>query len=256
MFDKFFKRRTKKVKPMESDNLLEDHQNFIFKLLILGYFEKNGIDGEGNKTLGSNSQNEEEKKWIEQTIEASGFDNNIEDVIISEWEEKRKRNNSLKPKEFINIFLSEFHNLKVEAFAPDFVKERNIQLLEAYHHIIKVIEKIQSWIDDESITKRIESDFRNKAGVKSTMFQCTTPFCIISLGCDKIGNYSLVYSLDYRIQEMISENFASTLLRRIHDFTSGDIEPFVKIGSLNTDCNAIFLELMEYATSEPYHNII
>jgi hypothetical protein len=128
------------------------------------------------------------------------------------------------------------HNLKHEASAPYFIKERNNRIKEAYQFTLVTIDRIQGFLDDEYLRGRIESDMTKKEGVKSTILQCSTPFCIISLGCDEMGRYNLVYSLDYRIQEMIGNEMASGLIRRIYQFTPGDMEPFVLIGSLYHDC--------------------
>jgi len=138
---------------------------------------------------------------------------------------------------------------------PEFVIERNKKLLGAYSSIIVIITKIQGWLDDERLRTRIESDLQKTPGIKNTMYQCTTPFCVVSLGCDQMGRYNIAYSLDYRIQEMISGPFASTLLRRIYEFTPGELDPFVKIGSLCTDCVQIFNHILEQAKRQPNHEI-
>ena len=255
MFDRLFNRNKTGNKPSEVGNIQTDPRKLAFEMLILTYLEKHGIDGDGNKSLIVKAQNEEDEKWIKHTLEVSGFVDNIEEIIIAEWEEKRKFNNSIKPREFVNTFVSEFHNLKIENVAPEFVKERNKKLFQAYRYVINTIERIQGWIDDERLRTRIESDFRKKPGIQSTMFQCTTPFCIVSLGCDQMGRYNLVYSVDYRFQEMISETFASTFIRRIYEFTPGEMEPFVRIGSLCNDCIDTFNKLIEEAKFEPYHKI-
>jgi hypothetical protein len=255
MFDRLFNRNKTGNKPSEVGNIPTDPRKLAFEMLILTYLEKHGIDGDGNKSLVVKTQNEEDEKWIKQTLEVSGFVDNIEEIIIADWEEKRKLNSSIKPKEFVNTFVSEFHNLKIENVAPEFVKERNKKLFEAYRYVINTIERIQGWFDDERLRTRIESDFRKKPGIQSTMFQFTTPFCIVSLGCDQMGRYNLVYSVDYRFQEMISETFASTFIRRIYEFTPGEMEPFVRIGSLCNDCIDTFNKLIEEANFEPYHKI-
>ena len=121
---------------------------------------------------------------------------------------------------------------------------------------MKSIDQIQAWFNDDELRKRIESDFRKKPYVFSTIFQAVTPFCIISLGCDQVGRYSIVYSLDYRFQEILSEDFANKLIRNIYKFTSGEIEASVKIGSLNNDCINTFKQLIEDVNTEPYHKII
>jgi hypothetical protein len=145
------------------------------------------------------------------------------------------------------------HNLEHESSAPDFVKERNIRFRQAFKSLVLTIDRIQGFLDDEYLRGRIESDMTKKSGVKSTIVQCTTPFCIISLGCDNMGRYNLVYSVDYRIQNMIGEEMASTLIRRIYQFTSGEMEVFVRIGSLYSDCAESFNQIVQELQTESFH---
>lgn len=146
------------------------------------------------------------------------------------------------------------HNLQYETSAPDFVKERNNKFAKAYKNLVITIDRIQGFLEDEYLRGRIESDMTKKNGTISTIFQCTTPFCIISLGCDKMGRYNLVYSVDHRIQEMLGEDMASVLIRRVYDFTPGEMEVFVRIGSLYHDCVGTFNQLFEEMKSETFHS--
>ena len=195
MFDRLFNRNKQSDKTNTEESIPLEPRKLAFEMLIFTYLEKNGIDGEGNKSLAVKELKEEDVKWIEQTLEVAGFVGNIEEVIITEWEEEKKLNNSIKPKEFSKVFMSEFHNLKIETVAPEYVKERNKKLFEAYRSTINTIERIQGWLDDERLRTRIESDFRKKPDTQFTMFQCTTPFSLVSLGCDQMGRYNIVYSV-------------------------------------------------------------
>ena len=253
MFDKLFKKDKKTNMSISEETVPEDSRKVAFELLIFTYLEKHGIDQEGNKSSTLKQNNNEE--LAKQTREFLGFVDNIEEVIISDWIEKRKSNNSLTPKEFVNIFILEFHNIKIENVAPNFVKERNIKLQEAYRQIVHTIERLQGYLENEELRTIIESDFRQKAATQLTMFQCTTLFCIVSLGCDQLGRYNIVYSVDYRFQNMISQDFANTFIRRIYEFTSGEMEPFVRIGSLCADCIEDFKKIIVESKSEPYHTI-
>lgn len=255
MFDRLFNRKKAENKPSEVGDTPTDTRKLTLEMLIHTYFENYGIDLDGNKSLNVKAINEEDEKLIGQALEVTGFIKNIEEIIISDWEKMKLKNISLKRKEFVSIFIAEFHNSKIEAVAPEFVKERNKRLFSAYQSIINTIERMQGWFDDERLRIRIESDFRKKLGIQATMLQCTTPFCKVSLGCDQMGRYNLVYSVDYRFQEMISEEFASRLIRRIYEFTPGEMEPFVKIGSLYTDCVETFNRLLEESKVEPFHII-
>ncbi|MEY4603527.1 MAG: hypothetical protein RIT43_819 [Bacteroidota bacterium] len=145
------------------------------------------------------------------------------------------------------------HNLQYESSTPDFVKVRNNRFREAYKNLVITIDRIQGFLPDEYLRGRIESDMYQKKGIKSTILQCTTPFCIISLGCDDMGRLNLVYSVDYRIKEMIGDDMATTLIRRIYDFTPGEMEVFVRIGSLCHDCVETFNQLIEEMKVESFH---
>lgn len=147
-------------------------------------------------------------------------------------------------------------NYLKEKEAPDFIKKRNKKFLQAYSYVLMTIGKIQAFLEDENLRLRIESDFRDNPNTEATMFQCTTMFCIVSLGCDNMGRYNIVYSTDYRIKEMISVQMASGLVRRINEFTPEDMEPFTLIGSLCEDCVEIFQNIIKQMEAEPYHKLI
>ena len=146
------------------------------------------------------------------------------------------------------------HNLQFESSAPDFVKERNHNLANAYKNLLRTVDRIQGFLEDEYLRGRIESDMTKKNGIKSTVFQCTTPFCILSLGCDDMGRYNLVYSVDHRVQKMLGEDMASTLIRRIYEFTPGEMSVFVRIGSLYHDCVETFNQMLEDMQTESFHS--
>lgn len=256
MVDKSFNKKDgEEETPTSKETLIPEHKMLAFKIVIMSYLEKNGIDSTGNKSYPGIPQSEYDIEFLDSALDVLGFDENIEGIIMQEWNKKRITDDAITPQKFVELFISEFHNLKFESLAPEYVRERNKKFIEAYGYIIKTIERIQGWFDVE-IRTRVESDFRQKPFVQSTMYQCTTPFCIISLGCDQMGRYNIVYSVDYRFQEMISQNFASTLIRRVYQFTSGEMEPFVSIGSLYDDCIGVFKQIMDEAEVESYHEII
>jgi hypothetical protein len=94
-----------------------------------------------------------------------------------------------------------------------------------------------------------------KEGCLATILQCSTPWCLLSLGCDTTGHFSIIYSLDARIESMIGRQFTETLLRRIHDFTPGMLKSKVFLGKLNEDCIGIFEQLKKDAELENFHKI-
>ena len=136
------------------------------------------------------------------------------------------------------------------------IKSRNSKILNAYQNIILTIDRIQGWLENEELRTRVESDFTVEQSPQHTYYQCTTAFCVVSLGCDELGRYNIVYSVDYRIKEMISDIFASTLIRRIYEFTPGEMEPFVKIGTLYLDCVKVMAAVFEETKTRPCHKII
>ena len=146
------------------------------------------------------------------------------------------------------------HHLQLESSAPDFIKERNHKFAKAYKSLVTTVDRIQGLLEDEYFRGRIESDMTKKNGIKATISQCTTPFCIISLGCDDMGRYNLVYSVDHRIQKILGEAMASTLIRRIYESTPGKMSAFVRIGSLYHDCIETFNQILEDMETESFHS--
>ncbi|MFB0924845.1 MAG: hypothetical protein QMB65_06135 [Vicingaceae bacterium] len=69
-----------------------------------------------------------------------------------------------------------------------------------------------------------------------------------------MGRYNLVYSVDYRIQEMLGENMASALIRRVYEVTPGEMEVFVRIGSLCHDCVETFNQMIDELQTESFHS--
>lgn len=147
------------------------------------------------------------------------------------------------------------HNIENEARASDFVKDRNARLQTAYNSILISVDRIQGFLEDEYLRSRIESNMTKDPKIKSTILQCATPFCFLSLGCDNMGRYNIAYSLDYRIKEMIGDDMASGLIRRIYEYTSGDMEVFVRFGSLYHDCVSTFDQLLENLKTESFHEL-
>lgn len=185
-----------------------------------------------------------------------GYEDELERLILDEFKTIKQELGSISKQEFKSRFLSNFHNKKLTQFAPDFILERNEKILSAYNSIIETINRIQAWLDSANLRKRIEiytlKDLNNnKLGI-STINQCVTPFFVISLICDVFGRFRLSYGVDGRIIDMIPADMASTLLRRIYQFTPGELEPFVGFDSLNMDCISYFESLTEDVEKENY----
>ena len=246
----FNKRKNKVDSVDEKQNNSFNKRILDFEKLISAYINKNGVN------TNIQEQSDKQELLIKSLLENLGFFDNIEHIIIEQWLKAKSTNENVSPQEFVKLFIQNFHNTLLEKVVPNFITERNKKLLEAYNNILKSIEQIQAWFNEQELRTRIESDFRDKPYVFSTISQSVTPFCIISLGCDQVGRYNIVYSIDYRFQEILSENFANKLIRNIYKFTSGDIEASVKIGSLYNDCISVFKQLSEKLDTEPYHKKI
>lgn len=241
----------------KTESSSEDMNNYIqsFEMFVVKILNINGFDNLGNYFGKIKEPTKDDLKWIENTIdiEENPF---MEKIILEEWEKKKKINTNLTPLEFAKDFVKYYHNTQVEKFAPPYVQERNKELMKAYKNILITIKKIQGWLDKDTLRTRIESELRKREYIKATIYQCTTPWCVVSIGCDGLGRYNIVYSLDHRVKEMIGGIFASTFIRRIYEVTPGKMEPFVNIGYLFEDCILEYENLIEESKTESFHKII
>jgi hypothetical protein len=237
----------------QEENNNSDEQslsNYLYKIVDLTLL-KNG------------DYNDPDVKWTYDKEEALnhfkqelGYEDEIEKLILDEYNKAKSNLTSINKNEFAFTFLSKFHNKKLTQFAPDFVLERNEKIISAYNSIVETINRIQAWLDNALIRKRIQistlEDINdNKLGI-FIINQCVTPFFVIRLICDVFGRFKISYGVDSRILDMIPADMASTLLRRIYEFTPGGLEPFVGFDSLNMDCISYFESLMEVAEKENY----
>jgi hypothetical protein len=213
-----------------------------------------------NESIISNQLWPSEKQHVlNNLLKDLGYENELESLILDEFKATQINIPEIKTNDFINHFVSNFHNKKLVPYTPDFIQERNKKLLSAYKSIIGTINKIQAWLDNELLRKRIEintlTDYNDNILGYSAINYCITPFCYISLVCDVFGRYDLVYGIDSRISKMLTDNMGSTLLRRIYEFTPGELEPFVLIVSLNMDCITLFEDYLKNIQNENYELI-
>lgn len=213
-----------------------------------------------NESIISNQLWPSEKQHVlNNLLKDLGYENELESLILDEFKATQINIPEIKTNDFINHFVSNFHNKKLVPYTPDFIQERNKKLLSAYKSIIGTINKIQAWLDNELLRKRIEintlTDYNDNILGYSAINYCITPFCYISLDCDVFGRYDLVYGIDSRISKMLTDNMGSTLLRRIYEFTPGELEPFVLIVSLNMDCITLFEDYLKNIQNENYELI-
>jgi hypothetical protein len=185
-----------------------------------------------------------------------GYEDELERLIFDEFVLIQGLNPDVSRNEFVQYFTSHFHNKKLARYVPLDIQDRNKKLLSAYNSIIETINRIQAWLDNDLTRKRIEittleSKIDNSLGL-SMFNSCITPFCFVTLGCDVFGRYNIAYGIDSRILNMLSDNMASTLLRRIYEFTPGGMEPFVGFVSLSMDCITHFENTLGNFKSENY----
>lgn len=148
-------------------------------------------------------------------------------------------------------------NYLKENDAPKEIRDRNRQLEEAFEMLQETIFRIQGWLEEESMRYFAISDFKDHPHVVSTISQVFTRFCMVSLGADEMGRFSIILSIDQNINEKIGRDFSSLLLRRLFEFTSGECEPFVFIDSYSSDCDqGLFQTVVEIEKGAKWHSFI
>lgn len=205
-----------------------------------------------NKSLMSSQQ----EMVLKNLMSDLGYESELENLILDDFKSKQSNFPELTKIDFINNFSRHFHNKKIVPYTPDFIQARNEKLIFAYESIVETINRIQAWLDNELVRRRIEintikSENNNLLGF-SEINKCITPFCFVCLRCDVFGRFNLVYGIDSRILNLVSDNMASTLLRRIYEFTQGEMEPFVSFVSLSMDCITHFENSLKDVENENY----
>lgn len=152
--------------------------------------------------------------------------------------------------EFIDWFVSAFHNSWLTEHCSDQIKDRNQKVYQAYLNILETLNRTQSWLKEDKLRTRIEILWQDRGGSYNLLHHTVTIFCDIALACNQKGEYYISYNLDYRCQEMIGKFFTNTLLRRIYEFTTGDLEPYLKLSNLLYDGMDLFADLLEESKSD------
>lgn len=189
-------------------------------------------------------------------LNQKGFTDNFEDVVMYDWHNIHAEGMQLSPIEFEQLFILNFHNIKISKFTPDFIKDRNLKIEIAFNHIKEAIHRIQAWQNNEKVRVRIESDHLKSLKNYSYISQITTPFIVVILCCDTLGRYQITFGLDSNYLKILPDDMASTLIRRIYQFTPGEMESFVSIISLGMDCISMFENLYNDSKSNPSIQII
>ncbi len=254
MFRNLFKRSSseEKASDKESQDSQVNAYMEVFQDLVNSSLAKLGVDEKCNISKNENWGQQDEENH-NNLLSDLGYDELFDRVVLEELQHHKKNASNLTRTDFAQNFYSNFHHIKISQFVPEPIQLRNDKLLSAYKGIIECINRIQGWLDDEFLRGKIESDYRNSGGHITTIYQCYTPFCAVSLGSSSGGHFNIIYSIDYRIKEIIGRDFANTLIRRIYEFTPGEMESFVDFGSLYGDCIAIYDEVLESAKTEEHH---
>jgi hypothetical protein len=255
MFKSLFKKTKTEIVSQNEENVQQQNYAQIFLMLITSYLFKNGYDDKCNMGSDVKRDNEHEKEY-QSFKEILGYNDLIEDVLINDLEDYFNITTNPNKKEFIKYFTQNFHHIKISKYTSGFIQERNDKIAKAYNSIIECINRIQGWQDNDKLRVKVESNYQNSNSHTSTIYMCTTSFCIVSLGCDQIGSYNIVFSIDYRIKEMIGNDFSNTLIRRIYQFTSGEMESFVNIDSLCFDCVNALDDILNISEKDNSHRVI
>ena len=189
-----------------------------------------------------------------------GYEDELEKLILDELKITLDSSPTTQKMDFIQLFVSKFHNKNLSQYTPKSIQDRNKKIASSYDSIIITINKIQAWLDNELLRRRLEIFTLNNSSDNSLGFSkinnCITPFCFINLGCDVFGRFRITYGIDSRIINMIPDNMSNTLLRRIYEFTPGEMEPFVEFASLNMDCITYFENTLSHLENGDGYKLI
>ena len=128
---------------------------------------------------------------------------------------------------------------------PEYVRNRNIMLSQAFENMKETVRRIQYWIEDEWLRICVLSDFSKDDRSKYIIKQLGTSFCVLSLGTDVNGEYSIVLSIDSQINDKIGQNFSSILLRRLFEFTPESCAYHVRISNFSKNCDSYLETILE-----------
>jgi hypothetical protein len=189
-------------------------------------------------------------------IKTKAFPSNFEDVVMNEWYNSHQNDEKISPSEFEDVFTEQFHHIQISKFTPTHIQERNVKLSEAFEQLIETIRRIQIWQDNERVRIQIHTDHLKWRERYSYIKQVTTPFFTMFLGCDELGRYHISYGFDTNFLKIIPDDMASTLLRRIYQFTPGEMEPFVLPLGFDLDCIAMFESYLDQSKNNSIYEII
>lgn len=229
----------------------KDYKKGYMNLLIDFIFLKNGILKDDHVVWTKDKENS-----YQDILGKMSFVENFESHVLEEW---HRFDDSFKIGNipiFKQEFSSKFHNSNLSRFTPDFIQKRNIKLKVAFEHIREAINRVQAWQDNEKVRVRIEINYLKSLENHSYISQITTPFITVNLVCDSMGRNHISYGLDANYLKMLPDDMASTLIRRIYEFTPGEMEPFVSILGFDLDCIKLFETLYAEAQNNNFLEVI
>jgi hypothetical protein len=120
--------------------------------------------------------------------------------------------------------------------------KKNSSFMEAYHKMVIVIENTQLWLGEERLRMRIERDLSEIDGQHDPIYQCITPWCVLSIVCNEKGLYKINCSLDVRAYDLVGRGASLAFLCRFRENFSGRLKSRINITKLDEDCSSIFDE--------------
>lgn len=199
------------------------------------------LDGESLKEYEDHRESLHYNLTLDQTIDQ------LKDSFLTKFP-------SATNSEFIDWFVSAFHNSWLTEHCSDEIKDRNQKVYQAYLNILETLNRTQSWLKEDKLRTRIEILWQDRRGSYNLLHHTVTIFCDIALACNQRGEYYISYNLDYRCQEMIGKFFTNTLLRRIYEFTMDDLEPYLNLNSLLVDESDNFTEALKDSRDNEFVN--
>lgn len=197
-----------------------DHPPFV--RVILYYLKQHGITEFGGVSYFSQINYEDiETSLFEAGFKGKGY---IDKLIIDEWDKADKTYFLFNLTRFAYNFQTNYRNWNIEKYTYIEVQNRNQKLKNKYYELVSVIDRLQGYLESFELRLRIDSNYIDR----ETIYQCLTPFCIISVKCDELGNFSIKYALAPDLRTIITDLLASILEKRILDTQMTDLKDYVK----------------------------
>lgn len=196
--------------------------------VVLYYLKQYGVTEFGGVTYSSQIDYED----IEKSLKEAGFKGKgyLDKLIIDEWN-KDKRYPLLTLTSFAYKFQRNYQNLKMEKYTSNDTQNRNEKIKNKYYELVDIIDRLQGYLDSCELRMRIDGMHISR----EIVYQCLTPFCSISVGCDEFGNFSLIHALAPNIRNIITELLASILEKRISDTENTELKDYVKPTTFTTE---------------------